>query len=417
MAWAAARSSCWRAAITNARVVFETLTDYGQRFAIAQRYLPDIAESGDARVLLIEGEPVPYALARIPSADDHRGNLAAGARGVGRPLNERDRWLAGQIGPALAAKGMLFVGLDVIGGFVTEINVTSPTGIRELDKQFGISIGELVIAALERRLRPQGAARAQRVRPRQRARAVDAPCMARRALMLREGKAPVRDRLLTMLFLAGAAARAHHPRPHLQRERRGQERRAGARGAAGVRRAPGSDRNPTATYLAQRTQLGSGNTRDSVAAAQPRLRMPLPTHEGSPEGDTPGASDERGGSQEERVLTTSAWSTRVRYLADAGMRSPRGRSEPLLIDPPQRASPGPRMSRDLRSCSGPKRDELWITPDTRAATLAPYLDAWRRKVERIGTLNYPTAARAAHATRRVLSWKSASAATAHSTRR
>jgi glutathione synthase len=136
----------------NARVVFETLTDYGQRFAIAQRYLPEIAETGDARVLLIEGEPVPYALARIPSPDDHRGNLAAGARGVGRPLNERDRWLAAQIGPTLAERGMLFVGLDVIGGFVTEINVTSPTGIRELDKQFGISIGELLISAIERRL-------------------------------------------------------------------------------------------------------------------------------------------------------------------------------------------------------------------------------------------------------------------------
>jgi glutathione synthase len=136
----------------NARVVFETLTDYGTRFAIAQRYIPDIVTSGDSRVLLIDGEPVPYALARMPSPEDHRGNLAAGARGVGRPLNERDRWLAGQIGPALAAKGMLFVGLDVIGGFVTEINVTSPTGIRELDKQFGTRIGELVIQALARRV-------------------------------------------------------------------------------------------------------------------------------------------------------------------------------------------------------------------------------------------------------------------------
>jgi glutathione synthase len=136
----------------NARVVFETLTDYGHRCAIAQRYLPEIAVSGDSRVLLIDGEPVPYALARIPSPEDHRGNLAAGAKGVGRELNERDRWLAAQIGPALAARGMLFVGLDVIGGFVTEINVTSPTGIRELEKQFPIRIGELFIAALERRL-------------------------------------------------------------------------------------------------------------------------------------------------------------------------------------------------------------------------------------------------------------------------
>jgi glutathione synthase len=143
----------------NARVVLETLTDYGQRFALAQLYLPEIAESGDSRVLLVDGEPVPYALARIPDPADHRGNLAAGARGVGRPLDERDRWLAAQIGPDLAAKGMLFVGLDVIGGFVTEINVTSPTGIRELDKQFGTRIGDLVIGALERRLEARGARR------------------------------------------------------------------------------------------------------------------------------------------------------------------------------------------------------------------------------------------------------------------
>jgi len=136
----------------NARVVFETLTDYGERFAIAQRYIPDIAQTGDSRVLLVDGEPVPYALARIPSGGDHRGNLAAGARGVARPLNDRDRWLAGQIGPPLAARGMLFVGLDVIGGFVTEINVTSPTGIRELDKQCGTSIGDQLVAAIEQRL-------------------------------------------------------------------------------------------------------------------------------------------------------------------------------------------------------------------------------------------------------------------------
>jgi len=136
----------------NARVVFETLTEYGGRFAIAQRYIPDIVHTGDARVLLVDGEPVPYALARIPAGGDHRGNLAAGARGVARPLDDRDRWLAGQIGPTLAARGMLFVGLDVIGGFVTEINVTSPTGIREIDKQCGTSIGDDLIAAIEQRL-------------------------------------------------------------------------------------------------------------------------------------------------------------------------------------------------------------------------------------------------------------------------
>jgi glutathione synthase len=136
----------------NARVIMETLTEDGRRFAIVQRYLPDIVNGGDSRVLLIDGEPVPYALARIPAADDHRGNLAAGARGVGRPLTERDRWLAAQIGPALRAAGMLFVGLDVIGGYVTEINVTSPTGVRELEKQFPLNIGDMVIDAIDRRL-------------------------------------------------------------------------------------------------------------------------------------------------------------------------------------------------------------------------------------------------------------------------
>lgn len=142
----------------NMNVVFETLTDYGRRFAIVQRYIPDIVESGDSRVLLVDGEPVSHALARIPTAEDNRGNLAAGAKGVARPLNDRDRWLASEIGPALAAKGMLFVGLDVIGGFVTEINVTSPTGIRELDKQAGTNIGDQLIQALEKRLASRASA-------------------------------------------------------------------------------------------------------------------------------------------------------------------------------------------------------------------------------------------------------------------
>jgi glutathione synthase len=135
----------------NTSVIFETLTDYSKQFAIVQRYIPEIVESGDARVLLVDGEPVPYALARIPSAADNRGNLAAGAKGVGRPLSERERWVANEIGPALAARGMLFVGLDVIGGYVTEINVTSPTGVRELDKQFDLDIGGQFIDAILRR--------------------------------------------------------------------------------------------------------------------------------------------------------------------------------------------------------------------------------------------------------------------------
>ena len=136
----------------NMAVVFETLTHYGSQYAIVQRYLPEIAVTGDSRVLVIDGEPVPYALARMPSATDNRGNLAAGAKGVGRPLNDRDRELVARIGPALREAGMLFVGLDVIGGFVTEINVTSPTGIRELDTQFGIDVAGLLLDAIDKRL-------------------------------------------------------------------------------------------------------------------------------------------------------------------------------------------------------------------------------------------------------------------------
>jgi glutathione synthase len=136
----------------NTNVIFETLTDYGTRFAIVQKYLPEIVATGDSRILVIDGEPAPYALARIPMGTDNRGNLAAGAKGVGRELNDRDRWLVSQIGPVLRQRGMLFVGLDVIGGYVTEINVTSPTGVRELDKQFGTQIAGLLMDAIEQRI-------------------------------------------------------------------------------------------------------------------------------------------------------------------------------------------------------------------------------------------------------------------------
>jgi len=142
----------------NANVVFETLTEYGTRYAIVQRYIPDIVTTGDSRVILVDGEPAPYALARIPTDADNRGNLAAGAKGVGRELNDRDRWLAAQIGPELRERGMLFVGLDVIGGYVTEINVTSPTGVRELGKQYGIDIAGSLMDAIARRIEPARAA-------------------------------------------------------------------------------------------------------------------------------------------------------------------------------------------------------------------------------------------------------------------
>jgi len=125
---------------TNLGVIIETLTAHGTQTIMAQKYIPEIKD-GDKRILMINGEPVPYALARIPMAGETRGNLAAGGRGEGRPLTDRDRWICEQVGPTLKEKGLLFVGLDVIGDYLTEINVTSPTCIRELDQQFDLDIG------------------------------------------------------------------------------------------------------------------------------------------------------------------------------------------------------------------------------------------------------------------------------------
>ena len=139
-----------RAGEPNANVILETLVQGGRSLAMAQRYLPEIS-AGDKRILLVDGEPVDYCLARIPQGDEFRGNLAAGGRGEGRPLSDRDRWIAAQVGPEMKRRGMLFVGLDVIGDYLTEVNVTSPTCIRELDKQFGLNIAGLLFDAIEAR--------------------------------------------------------------------------------------------------------------------------------------------------------------------------------------------------------------------------------------------------------------------------
>ncbi|MCR9261734.1 MAG: glutathione synthase [Pseudomonadaceae bacterium] len=134
----------------NLSVVIETLTEMGQQQIMAQVYLPEIVD-GDKRILLVDGEAVPYALARIPSAGETRGNLAAGGRGEGRPLTDRDRMIAERVGPELKRRGLMFVGIDVIGDYLTEINVTCPTCIRELDAQFSLDIaGNLIDAALSK---------------------------------------------------------------------------------------------------------------------------------------------------------------------------------------------------------------------------------------------------------------------------
>jgi protein TonB len=216
--------------------------------------------------------------------------------------------------------------------------------------------------------------------------------MAAKNPVLREGAAPVRDRLLTMLFLAGllhgivilgqtfnAAANAGSGAPGLQVMLVSDE-------------LPEAERNDSATYLAQRTQLGSGNTKESVAPRNPASSVPIPGQDGFADGSALAPKGDAAGTPNERVLTTTAWSAQVRYLSEIG-NTGRQENRPLLLEEQPAEQPGPADEAGPAQLRGPQREELWVTPDTRAATLAPYLDSWRRKVERIGTLNYPTAAR------------------------
>jgi protein TonB len=216
--------------------------------------------------------------------------------------------------------------------------------------------------------------------------------VASKRLTLREGTAPVRDRLLTTLFLAGllhaivilgitftASADAGSGAPGLEVLLVSDE-------------LPESNANDEAIYLAQRTQVGSGNTTERVAPRNRASAVPLQGQDGSPDGMAMGPEGSATGTRDESVLTTTTWQATVRYLADAG-DSGANRETPALIAQQQADQPGPQDETGPEQLRGPKRDELWITPDTRAATLAPYLDAWRRKVERVGTLNYPTVVR------------------------
>ena len=136
----------------NLNVILETITGNGTTSAMAQRYIPEIT-AGDKRILMINGEPFPHALARIPTGDETRGNLAAGGRGEGVDLSERDLWICEQVGPALRERGLMFVGLDIIGDYLTEINVTSPTCIRELDSIYNADIAGQLMDAIARRLK------------------------------------------------------------------------------------------------------------------------------------------------------------------------------------------------------------------------------------------------------------------------
>lgn len=138
----------------NLNVILETVTKYGTETIMAQKFMPQITQ-GDKRILIVDGEIIPFCLARIPTGSDFRGNLAAGGRGVVQPLSERDLWIAQQVAPTLKERGLIFVGLDVIGDYLTEINVTSPTCIREIDHAEGTQIGERLIKAISVRLDQQ----------------------------------------------------------------------------------------------------------------------------------------------------------------------------------------------------------------------------------------------------------------------
>jgi len=135
----------------NRNVIVETLARHGEESVMAQRYIPEIT-AGDKRVIVIEGKPAPYVLARIPKAGETRGNLAVGGKGVAQPLSKRDREIAELMGPPLAARGIVFAGLDVIGNWLTEVNVTSPTCFREIQDQTGFDSGDVFIAAVEARV-------------------------------------------------------------------------------------------------------------------------------------------------------------------------------------------------------------------------------------------------------------------------
>ncbi|MDO3383177.1 glutathione synthase [Gilvimarinus algae] len=141
----------------NVGVILETLTGHGRHLTMAQKFIPEIS-NGDKRILVVAGEAIPYALARIPAEGETRGNLAAGGRGVAQPLTDKDRWIVSQVADQLIERGLLFVGLDVIGDYLTEINVTSPTCVREIDKAYNTRIGAALMSAIETMLseRDQG---------------------------------------------------------------------------------------------------------------------------------------------------------------------------------------------------------------------------------------------------------------------
>jgi protein TonB len=214
--------------------------------------------------------------------------------------------------------------------------------------------------------------------------------------MLREGRAPVWDRLLAMLFFVALLHGVIILGLTFRSPIASNDSAPGLQVLLVSDEVPTASRNDHATYLAQRTQLGSGNTRGDVTPRNPAQAPLLPAQQGTLDGKTLSAQGQAAGSHDRRVLSTSAWQAVVEYMTDRGSTGTAA-DQPLLVDQQESAQPGPDEDSGPVELRGPKRDELWVTPDTRASIVAPYLVAWRAKVERIGTLNFPTAARQAGA--------------------
>jgi periplasmic protein TonB len=216
--------------------------------------------------------------------------------------------------------------------------------------------------------------------------------MALRATVLREGIAPVRDRLTMTIFLAALLHGMIILGLTFSNGFTDGEAAPGLAVLLVSDEVPAADRNDSATYLAQRTQLGSGNTQKSVRPRNRAGAKPVVAHEGLPDGTSLKETGATTGAQDERVLATTAPRAHIQYFSDAG-HDASANDKPMLIAEHPTAEAGPEDDTGPAELRGPHRDDLWITPDTRESILAPYLDSWRRRVERVGTLNYPTAAR------------------------
>jgi periplasmic protein TonB len=221
--------------------------------------------------------------------------------------------------------------------------------------------------------------------------------VARHTPALKEGHAPARDRLITTLFLAALVHGLIIVGVTFNAVAKGTSGAPGMEVLLVSDELPESERNASATYLSQRTQLGAGNTREQVAAQHRPSTVALLAHQGTADGNTLADSGDAGGASDEHVLTSTGWSTEVRYLADAGDAGS-VQDRPVRVAAAPSEQPGPTDDTDPEQLKGPKRDELYVTPDTETSTVAPYLDRWRSKVERIGTLNFPNVARTSGAT-------------------